>query len=474
LTVAVSSALTAGTLADADRPHASLRTLRVTQVSPTRNVILADGGSNAGLALGDRGVVMSDGRPIAAAEVIYLDGDACGLRFVGDTPRPRPGDTIVLVAGLASVGTREGVNLRSQITAIGPGARWAWLDAGTTRGWHAGDTLVIVRNDQPIAAGRINFAENDDALVRLHQPGVYSHRPRPGDGVERVHTASSPGWVTHVAGVTDNGGGQRVLLAAMPRLGIAVGDRTDVFRDGAYVGFSRVTSWDADGAVAETEPSFCRGPVRPGDVAIARLPRSISAPRTGVIFRIDGHRALLSLGEADGVTVGTELSLDRESLAVLTVENVYPDHCGVSYMHHGYDSASPPPLPRWGTATFGHGTHEPVPEPDAPAERVGTDWPIPVPVGTVKLAVGRLERVGADWLIAVPVESANPAVGRPGHVSADWLITVRPDSVDAAVGRPVIVHTPTPRAGLVITRTEHQAIVCLVDEWYVLPSLIKP
>lgn len=155
-----------------------------------------------------------------------------------------------------------------------------------------------------------------------------------GNGIRRRRTAS---WVQLDARgrVADVSRGPmppttRPASPEMPRVGI--GDRFDLHRGAAYVGFAKVTSVEPGLVWAETLASLCARPVEVGDLAVRRLAPGPEIDPCGYVFRQEPGYVLVSLGEADGVRRGDRLfsrSADGGEYR-LVVDRSYPDHCGAA------------------------------------------------------------------------------------------------------------------------------------------------
>jgi hypothetical protein len=403
---------------------------RVLEVSPQHPIVILSGGRDAGVSLGDHVLILRGGELAAAGRVFYLEADRSGVRLPWLLTPPGVGDRAVVVSTqrgrLAPPALAEGINLRSMVDAICPGSATAWMDGGARQGWRIGDALLIHRDELPVTTASIIVADTEVSLMRVADPIFPATRIRPGDAVERLGAAgdASAGCVTRVASVLRDGEPHQVLLADVPDSQIAMGDRFDFYRGQAYVGFGRAVSLRPDGVVAEIETALSKGPCRPGDVALRRLPAHTSVRRTGFLFRIEGDYALATIGEADGLRAGDRLRSAGEPAYELAVDAVYPHHCGARLV----SAATTPPrdLQLWDAVVTTEGS---PPAPTIPADA----W----------------KRESPDWLVGI-----DPATC-PGALE---------------IGNHVILEGPEWAAGVVVARTPTRVWVHVNDGWYGLPD----
>lgn len=420
------------------------------EVSPRYPVVILSSGRDAGLSLGHRVLVFREDKLAAAGRIFYVEADRSGVRLPLLVTRPVRGDRAVVVSPNPGERTppaiADGINLRATVDALCPGSATVWMDGGGRQGWRVGDTVLIHRNELPVTTGSIVLTDTDASLMRVADPIVPATRIRPGDAVERLSAAEDPsaGCVTRVAGVLREGEPHQVLLADVPDSQIAIGDRFDLYRRRAYVGFGRVVSLRPDGAVVEIETALSRGPCHPGDVALRRRPTGSSIRRAGFLFRIEDDYALATIGEVDGLRAGDSLRSATEPAYELAVDAVYPYHCGARLVPDPATASSD--LRLWDTVFTTEGS-PPTPTIRADAwRREGLDWLVGI---DPTIHSGALEI--ADLVILEGTEgAAGGVVARTAsrvwvHVNEGWYGLPQPSAVPAPVVEPDPRDQPEPR-----------------------------
>ncbi|MBU0637915.1 MAG: sugar phosphate isomerase/epimerase [Planctomycetes bacterium] len=231
-----------------------------------------------------------------------------------------------LVASLLAHWPAE-AELHATIDCIGPGARSAWVNAGTDAGIHVGDTWWIRRGSQPVArldvrlvAARLCFCGviplvSAPPLTRGERVALW---PAPG---QRQRGSAS----TAVVYVEERGEGQVVWVAAPQRVACPPERRLDFFRDGSYVGHGVVEQGDdrfwyarllvgnpalhASGTGSTSVPADQSAApfeaIRVGDEAVVRTQADLDQRRfVARVFEVTSHGSFINAGEVDGLARG--------------------------------------------------------------------------------------------------------------------------------------------------------------------------
>jgi len=274
------------------------------------------------------------------------------------------------------------------------------LDAEGQPGLAVGDLVLVLHQDEAAGVGRIvqvqdqqtgpwraeldwldwGLPERGQALViphnlptclRAHLPPFVTWNPRPSSSVSELRQRRGDddrGFasqrfrtpVVRLRRMKDNGAGSAASWVQLDARGwvadisrgpmppttrpaspemsrVGIGDRFDLYRGAAYVGFAKVTSMEPGLVWAETLASLCARPVEVGDLAVRRLAPGPEIDPYGYVFRREPGYVLVSLGEADRVRRGDRLfgrSADGGEYR-LVVDRSYPDHCGAAVEKDG-------------------------------------------------------------------------------------------------------------------------------------------
>lgn len=352
-----------------------------------REVLRLRGQTSTGIAVGDRVVVLADQDVVAAGAVskIEAEGPRATLELL-EWSLPERGQALVIPRSL-------------------PDRLDPWLPR-----------FVIRQGPSDRASG----AERGNDLTETG-PNAAGQPTR-----VRVRVLAVDGQVNHCV--------IRLANPVSTRLGI--GDRLDLYRGVRYVGFAKVVSIDGSTAAAEVVGSLSALAVQAGDLAVRRPPAGSRPVQRGFVFRVEGDYALVSLGEADGVRRGDRLFVrdSRGRDRRLTVERVYPDHCGAGLEVGGAEDAG------------------------------GTD------------KASSIDEVGglAVWQ-PVTLNEPGPAlvelsapVARPAGVSWLFRIPAGPQTKQVRQGDLVFWRGRPPRLGVVLTAGRWGAYVYVPGVWTVL------
>lgn len=379
----------------------------VTGVSRIEGVVSLDAGSRHGLALGDAMAILDGGRVLSFGHIFVIDEDQSAARLATDTP---PNESWVsrraVVVPASSLSAAKGrlparTTVRARVADLGPGGRQLWIDAGKASGLSPDDALWILRDDFPLARGRVVLALERAALAQI-RPLVANALPDSGDEVELW---PSPAMIRSdraesvVMAVTPNADGAQLTLAGSLREGFKPERQVEVFDGEAYVGLAAVTAASDRLCVAQALQAFCTTQPARGQRAVLR-PEPGSADRRleARVFDVRPGYALLSAGDRDGVRIDQIFAVVRDGqiVARLAVKAVKDDFAGAEPVLEADGSA--PDVRKWDRAV-----REPVPA--AAVQRLG-----------VVETVAR----GSQWMTArLDAPAARPDVGEVLRIAVE-------------------------------------------------------
>lgn len=296
-------------------------------------------GRRQGLGLGDRVAVLDAGATsiVAAGDVFVLDDEAAAVRMAAMPPTTwREATAFVVTAGCVADALRRmpaGATLRAKVADVGPGRRQVWIDVGRLAGLSVDDWVWVLRDDFPVARGRVVDVLERTALVQC-RPLVSDASPRRGDAVELWPAPAmvrSGRLETRALDAKADEEGVVVRLAGAAREGLRAGRTLELFSGDEYVGQATVTTTGDRLSEAKCLQAFCTTQPVAGVRAIARPPPGHeSEPLEGVVFAIRDGYASISVGHADGVRLGDAFVVRRDgrTIARLVARKVNVDFSG--------------------------------------------------------------------------------------------------------------------------------------------------
>jgi hypothetical protein len=234
----------------------------------------------------------------------------------------------------------ERTRITGSVVRVAPGRETAWINSGTHSGLTIGDTLLIRRQQIPLARGRVRLIQDETAQVTV-LPLVGNATVEPGD--EFILWPDSDIKVrarfnSTIMSIRPGSVGRVLTIVGGKQDGLVEGRLVDIYRDGEYVGVASIR--DVGLVLSEAwmiEPATKLDP-RIGDEALVRhQPSYPPPPLTAVVFRISQDVCLIAAGETDGVQVNEQFivyhpvpmqkGLER-AVAELTVKTVKVDYSG--------------------------------------------------------------------------------------------------------------------------------------------------
>ncbi|MBN1490809.1 MAG: hypothetical protein JXA69_12900 [Phycisphaerae bacterium] len=350
----------------------------VTGASEIEPVVAIDRGREHGVAMADPVAFVDPADPaklIAAGAVFVLDDETAAVRVTG-MPADRglrlrafiiPASTIELAKRRMPAGT----TLRGHVTGLAPGRRQVWIDRGLRSGLADGDTFWVLRNDFPIAHGRIVVVRENVSLLQC-RPLVANAIPEVGDPVQAWPSPAMSRAARLESVILDaapSADGVLLTLAGAGRDGFRPDRQVELFAGSDYVGLASIVTSSDRLCVARALPAFCTTRPAPGMRALARpVPAEGATGLEARIFDVRPDYVLISAGYADGVRVGETFAVVRKGEVVgrLEVEKVNVDFAGAVPLAAEADPVAPSPvLEKWDRVV-----REPLPAPAV--QRVGT------------------------------------------------------------------------------------------------------
>lgn len=204
--------------------------------------------------------------------------------------------------------------LTARISAVGPGGRSVWLDAGSDAGLAPQQTFWLRIGGQPVGRFDVVLVERRIAFCRV-VPLVDDMRLAAGQRAERWPAPGEErrGEARTAVVFTESAEGRQIVWAPAPRgVAIPAEPRLDLFRDGLYVGHAIVERRDDRFWFARTLPPAEPDSVRVGDIAQVRTQAVIDRRAFPAhITHITGEGFLINAGEADGLAVGDSAEVFR-------------------------------------------------------------------------------------------------------------------------------------------------------------------
>jgi hypothetical protein len=399
-------------LADAPAPAPATATApqvcraAVLAVSRIEPVVSVGAGRQQGVAIGDAAAIVDGATVLATGRVIVLDDTRAALQLEEETAgrASLTGKRAVMVSAswLAAVRGQmpPGTTVRAQVSGVGPASRQFWIDAGSASGFAAEDTVWVLRDDFPVARGRVASVLGHAALVQS-LPLVANALPDEGDAVElwpspAMRRGSRPESV--VMAVTPNADGAELTLAGSTREGFVAERQAELYDGGEYVGLAGITTASDRLCLAQSLRAFCtKLPVR-GLRAVVRPAGDHRRRLDARIFDVRPGYALVSAGDRDGVRIDDVFAVLRNGQIVgrLAVKAVKDDFAGTEPIP-GADGTMPE-LQKWDRVV-----REPLPP--EPVQRVGavesvarsSRWLAASLVPDVgRVDVGEVVRIAAD------------------------------------------------------------------------------
>jgi len=401
--------------------------LKVKAIDHERRIVVFDAEKGSNVALDDQVLVCTARGEFAVGRVFVHDGGHLAINIGETAPMPAVGDAAVRVPNDVGELIRSwmppGSTLTTRLDARSPSGATAWFDCGSRDGIRAGDRLLVMRNEIPIARATVAEARDRVSLASI-VPLVSNVSCNVGDmaclwpGPSDLRTDTLETRVLFVKAVPQSDRIE-VWLPIEKRDGAAVGQHWEIRRAGEYVDCVEVVDLRGRFAIALQSAAFAASPIAVGDSAALRTGQHVAQGRISLrVFRRDGDYCLMNGGEDVGLEVGGHLAVVRDgrTVAELEIDTVKVDYCGASR-----------------TVPAGHGNLLATTRPGR--ESGVRDWDAVVPLMALPFmqesaGLGRVEQViqADEWL-----------VGRPGRIGAS-----------VAAGQLVRVGGPPASIGIVV------------------------
>jgi len=418
-----------------------LSQFKVRTVDRARRIVVFDAPKESGVALDDQMVLTARDGAFSVGRVFVHDESHFAAKVEGEGVLPAAGDVALRVprdvGALMRSWLPPGATLTARLDARSRSGATAWFDRGSLDGFRAGDRLLVLRNEIPIARATIAQARDRVSLASI-VPLVSNVTCAEGDqahlwpGPADIRSDSLETRVLFVKAVPQSDRIE-VWFPAGPRDGVAAGQHWEVRRTGQYVDCVEVVELRGRFAIALQSPAFSASAIAVGDSVRLRTGQHVAQGRIPLrVFRREGDYCLMNGGEDVGLEVGGHLAVVRDGrvIAELEIDTVKVDYCGATRA----TSSEPRNL----LATTRPGSDAEV-----------RDWDTVVPLAALPamqepVSLGRVARVSEreEWLI-----------GRPGRIGASvapgQLVYVGPAPASVGLVAGVsegtwIIHVPPP------------------------------
>jgi len=452
---------------------------RVERIHAERRIVTFSRDPADAVKLDDRIVFLADDGSVALGRVFALD-DRHFAAKMDPGPLPAPEDFVArLPAGIDTLlrpWLPDGTSLWCRVDAAVTASTAVWLDRGANSGFRTGDRLFALRRDLPVARVEINRVYPDAALAAMTPlvadasliPGDWARLwPAPADAVDGLQSI-------RVLNARPSEHGLEVWIPADRRDGLALGDRWEIRRDGAYIDLVEVVEFRHRFAIARGGQAFARERVQVGDEAVRRRPAAIAAGRCAMrVFRVEGDYCLLNAGENEGLVEGRTVNIMNPDggSSEWIIETVKIDYAGARAgvrsigstddVSGGATSATSRPV---GTSQPADANRTVASRPAATQSTTRPAKPVPIqpwaaaylaPPPPTRPALGRIARLldGASLGLVEWRNETDPPP--PGTV-----LRLEPPTAGPA-SRPNRIHTaaPPPAAALVVVSGKQRAVV---------------
>jgi len=371
----------------------------VVDMLPAESLVSIRGGSRQGLAVNDPVSVVDGARVVDTGQVMRVDAEQAMVRLGSSSVANQAlaGKRAIVIPGsrLSEAKRRMPADTtpRGRVVVVGPASRQMWIDLGQASGLTADDNVWLLRDDYPIAQGRVARVLERSSLV-LVRPLVSNTMSDIDDIVElwpspaMRRTGRSE---SIIMAAKPNPDGAELTMAGSAREGFEPERQVELLNGAEYVGLAGITTASDRLCVAQSLRAFCTTQPTAGLHAKVRPPRKASDGRLEArLFDVRPGYVLISAGERDGVEIGQIFLVMREGKPVirLLVKAVKEDFAGAEPMKETDEETSIEPI-QW--------------------DRVVRD---PVPADPVRV-IGEVEAVarGGQWVTLSLAEAGRPSVG---------------------------------------------------------------